>query len=151
MLHISLHVIPALNIRPISAYYPTSACDTFHCILSQLGIFHSPVHSIPICMFFVFLHIIPALHITHPFAHHPSSAYYASLCILLYRTQGAEGSQPALEIKRSEDMNKAYKIKDVNVRMNVIYNKCEWYCCVLYVAEERSEGKDVGWNVSSCH
>jgi hypothetical protein len=28
----------------------------------------------------------------------------------LYRTQGAEGSQPAMKIRRSEDMNKAYKI-----------------------------------------
>ncbi len=43
----------------------------------------------------------------------------------MYRTHGAEGSQPAMKIRRSEDMNKAYKIKDVNVHMNVMYNKCE--------------------------
>jgi hypothetical protein len=44
---------------------------------------------------------------------------------ILYRTQGAEGSQPTMKIRRSEDINKAYKIKDVIVRMNVMYNKCE--------------------------
>jgi hypothetical protein len=38
----------------------------------------------------------------------------------VYRTQGAEGSQPAMKIRRNEDMNKAYKIEDVNVRMNVM-------------------------------
>jgi hypothetical protein len=41
---------------------------------------------------------------------------------LLYRTQGAEGSQPAMKTRRNEDMNKMYKIKDVNVRMNVMYS-----------------------------
>jgi hypothetical protein len=40
-------------------------------------------------------------------------------------TQGAEGNQPAMKIRRSEDMNKGYKIKDVNVHMNVMYNKCK--------------------------
>ncbi len=40
-------------------------------------------------------------------------------------TQGAEGNQPAMKIGRSEDMDKAYKIKDVNVHINVMYNKCE--------------------------
>ncbi len=48
----------------------------------------------------------------------------------VYRTQGAEGSQPAMKIRRNEDMNKAYKIEDVNVRMNVMYNRCE--CYVMY-------------------
>ncbi len=41
----------------------------------------------------------------------------------MYRTQGAEGSQPAMKIRISEDANKMYNIKDVNVRMNVMYNK----------------------------
>jgi hypothetical protein len=45
--------------------------------------------------------------------------------LYLYQTQGAEGSQPAMKIRSREDMNKAYKIKDVNVLMNVMYNKCE--------------------------
>jgi hypothetical protein len=40
----------------------------------------------------------------------------------VYRTQGGEGSQPAMKSGRNEDMNKMYKIKDVNVRMNVMYN-----------------------------
>jgi hypothetical protein len=45
--------------------------------------------------------------------------------LFLYRTQGAEGSWPAMKIRRSEDVNKRYKITEVNVRMNVMYNKCE--------------------------
>ncbi len=49
----------------------------------------------------------------------------------LYRTQGAEGSQPAMKIWRNEVLNKMCKIKDVNVRMNVMYNKCELYYYVL--------------------
>jgi hypothetical protein len=51
--------------------------------------------------------------------------------LLLYRTQGAEGSQPAMKTQGNEDMNKMYKIKDVNVRMNVMYNKCACYYHVL--------------------
>jgi hypothetical protein len=43
----------------------------------------------------------------------------------MYRTQGAEGSQPAMKIQRSEVSNKTCKIKDVNVCMNVMYNKYE--------------------------
>jgi hypothetical protein len=49
----------------------------------------------------------------------------------LYQTQGAEGSLPAMKTRRNEDMNKLYKIKDVNVRMNVLYNMCACYYCVL--------------------
>ncbi len=49
----------------------------------------------------------------------------------LYRTQGAEGSQPAMKTRRNEDMNKTYKIKDVNVRMKVMYNMCACYYRVL--------------------
>ncbi len=48
----------------------------------------------------------------------------------LDRTQGAEGSQPAMKT-RNEAMNKMYKIKDVNVHMNVMNNMCACYCCVL--------------------
>ncbi len=47
------------------------------------------------------------------------------LVSLMYRTQGAEGSQPAMKIRRSEVSNKTCKIKDVNVCMNVMYNKYE--------------------------
>jgi hypothetical protein len=49
----------------------------------------------------------------------------------VYQTQGAEGSQPAMKTRRNEDMNKMYKIKDVNVGMNVMYNMCACYYCVL--------------------
>jgi hypothetical protein len=49
----------------------------------------------------------------------------------LYWTQGAKGSQPAMKTRRNEDMNKMYKMKDVNVHMNVMYNMCTCYCCVL--------------------
>jgi hypothetical protein len=51
--------------------------------------------------------------------------------VKMYRTQGAEGSQPGMKIRRSEYVNKTYKIKDVNVRINVMYNRCELYCYVL--------------------
>jgi hypothetical protein len=51
--------------------------------------------------------------------------------ILMYRTKGAEGSQPAMKIRRNEDVNKMCKINDVNVRMNVMYNMCACYYCVL--------------------
>jgi hypothetical protein len=50
---------------------------------------------------------------------------------LLYRTQGAEDSQPAMKIRRNEDVNGRCNIKDVNVRMNVMYNLCACYCSVL--------------------
>jgi hypothetical protein len=43
---------------------------------------------------------------------------------ILYQTQGAEGSQPAMKIQRSEYVNKTYKIKDVNVHVNVMF-RCE--------------------------
>jgi hypothetical protein len=46
----------------------------------------------------------------------------------MYRTQGAEGSQAAMKIRRNEDMNVMCKMKDVNVRMNVMYNMCASYC-----------------------
>ncbi len=49
---------------------------------------------------------------------------------LSYWTQGAEGSQPAMMTRRNEDMNEMCKIKDVNVRMNVMYNMCA--CIVVY-------------------
>ncbi len=50
---------------------------------------------------------------------------------LVYRTQGAEGSQPAMKTRRNEDVNKMCKIKDVNVRMNVMYDMCACYYRVL--------------------
>jgi hypothetical protein len=52
---------------------------------------------------------------------------YDVVCLrtLLYGTQGAKGSQPVMKIWRSEVLNKTCKIKDVNVRMNVMYNKDE--------------------------
>jgi hypothetical protein len=50
---------------------------------------------------------------------------------IVYRTQGAEGSQPAMKARRNEDMKKIYRIKDVNVCMNVRYNICECYHRVL--------------------
>jgi hypothetical protein len=46
---------------------------------------------------------------------------------LVYRIQRAEGSQPAMKAKRNEDTKKMYRIKDVNVHMNVMYNMCECY------------------------
>ncbi len=49
----------------------------------------------------------------------------------MYWTQGAEGSQPAMKIRRNEDMNEMCKIKDANVRMNVMYNMCVCYYRVL--------------------
>ncbi len=42
----------------------------------------------------------------------------------VYQTQGAEGSQPAMKTRKNEYMSKMYKIKDVSVRMNVMYNMC---------------------------
>jgi hypothetical protein len=50
----------------------------------------------------------------------------------LYRTQGAKGSLPAMQTRRNEDMNKMYKIKDVNVRMNVIYNTVCVHAIIVY-------------------
>ncbi len=49
----------------------------------------------------------------------------------LYRAQGAKGSRPAMKIRRSEVSNKTCKIKYINVRMNVMYNKYELYCYAL--------------------
>jgi hypothetical protein len=49
---------------------------------------------------------------------------------LLYRTQGAEFSQPAMKTRRNEDVNEMCKIKDVNVCMNVMYNMCA--CIIVY-------------------
>ncbi len=51
--------------------------------------------------------------------------------VKLYRTQGAEGSQPAMKARRNEDVKNMYRIKDVNVRINVMYNMCECYHRVL--------------------
>jgi hypothetical protein len=53
----------------------------------------------------------------------------------MYQTQGAEGSQPAMKIRRNEDANKMCKIKDVNVRMNVMYNMCACYYRVYRVLQ----------------
>jgi hypothetical protein len=53
------------------------------------------------------------------------------LLLLLYRTERAESSQPAMKIRKNEDVNKMCKIKDVNLRMNVMYNMCTCYYCVL--------------------
>jgi hypothetical protein len=49
----------------------------------------------------------------------------------VYRTQGAEGSQPAMKTRRNEDMGKMNKIKDVSVHVNVMYKMCACYYCVL--------------------
>ncbi len=46
---------------------------------------------------------------------------------LMYWTQGAGGSQPAMKTRRNENMNEMCEIKDVNVCMNVMYNVCA--CC----------------------
>jgi hypothetical protein len=51
--------------------------------------------------------------------------------LYLYQTQGVEGSQPAMKVRRNEDVKNMYRTKDVNVRMNVMYNMCECYHHVL--------------------
>ncbi len=57
-----------------------------------------------------------------------SHIYYT---LLMYWTQGAEGSQPAMKTRRNEDTSKMYKIKDVNVCVSVTYNMCACYYRVL--------------------
>jgi hypothetical protein len=58
----------------------------------------------------------------------PTVQYYSTV---LYQTQGAERSQPAMKTRRNEDVNKMCKIKDVNVRMNMMYDMCACYYHVL--------------------
>jgi hypothetical protein len=56
----------------------------------------------------------------------------SSYTLVLYRTQGAEDSQPAMKIRRNEDVNVMCNIKDVNVRMNAMYNMCACAIVVYY-------------------
>ncbi len=49
----------------------------------------------------------------------------------VYRTQGGEGSQPAMKTRRNKDMSKMNKIKDVRVHVNVMYKMCACYYRVL--------------------
>ncbi len=51
--------------------------------------------------------------------------------LFLYGTQEAEGSQPTMKTRRNEDTSKMYKIKDINVCVNVMYDMCACYYCVL--------------------
>jgi hypothetical protein len=66
----------------------------------------------------------------------------------LYRTQGAEGSQPAMKTRRNEDMSKMHKIKDVNIHVNVMYNMC----ACMHVHDDEPDESDTeeteSWNPS---